>query len=281
MKILAKIVLSRLPVGYEIWRRAGVFVHGRMNSADYALQVLTAHFERFGGREKVAGAVCLELGPGDSLASALVARAYGAARIYLVDVGDFADRNLDTYREIAKALDARGLPAPDLTAVDSVQDMLAALNADYLVGGTASLQTIDSNSVDLIWSEAVLEHVRLTEVDSTFRQLHRILRPGGVMSHTIDFKDHLAGSLNNLRFSRRVWESEFMARSGFYTNRLRYSDMLRRIKSAGFDIHSTDPDRWSDLPLRRGVLSDEFSDMADDDLLIRSAIVVASPIGLG
>ena len=29
LKILAKIVLSRLPVGYEIWRRAGVFVRER------------------------------------------------------------------------------------------------------------------------------------------------------------------------------------------------------------------------------------------------------------
>jgi hypothetical protein len=26
--------------------------------------------------------------------------------------------------------------------------------------------------------------------------------------------------LNNLRFSERIWESEFMAKSGFYTNRI-------------------------------------------------------------
>lgn len=36
-RIAAKIVLSRLPAGYGLWRRIGLFRHGEMDRTGYAL----------------------------------------------------------------------------------------------------------------------------------------------------------------------------------------------------------------------------------------------------
>jgi SAM-dependent methyltransferase len=276
LKILIKILLSRIPFGYWTWRRLGIFRHGDMHRDDYAFRVVMTHVDRV-GRERLKGAVCLELGPGDSLASAVIARSLGARKVYLVDVGDFADRNIETYRAIASGLSRRGLPAPDLSKASSFEGMLSALGAVYLTEGLASLRQIENASVDFIWSHAVLEHIRLREIRPMFRELHRIMRRPGIMSHRIDFQDHLGGSLNNLRFSERVWESEFMVKSGFYTNRMRVSQMLGAMEEAGFETTAVELGEWDRLPLPRARLAPPFRGLADLDLLTKHVDVVACP----
>ena len=77
-------------------------------------------------------------------------------------------------------------------------------------------------------STAALEHLPKAEFDEFLRQHFRILRPGGVGSHVVDLQDHLGGSLNNLRFPERWWESRAMAKSGFYTNRIAARRNLRQ-----------------------------------------------------
>jgi hypothetical protein len=103
------------------------------------------------------------------------------------------------------------------------------------------------------------------------------MSPSGTMSHRIDFKDHLGGSLNNLRFSGSVWESEFLARSGFYTNRVRKSEFLRLIEEAGFELKEVDAGLWDSLPLRRNRMAAAYRDLSDEDLLTKNVDVVARP----
>lgn len=275
---MAKIILSRVPLGYRLWRRLVIFRHGKMHVPSYSIGVVASHVEKLGGAGRMKGAVCLELGPGDSLASALIACAYGCARIYLVDAGAFANRDLAMYRRLADALATHGLPKVNLATSENVEAMLAVLDARYLTEGLKSLKAIESGSVDFIWSQAVLEHVRRHEIDAVFAEFRRVLKPGGAMSHRIDFKDHLGGSLNNLRFSRRLWESEFMSRSGFYTNRLRPSAMLGAMRRAGFSFTIRETVRWEALPLPRTKMDPEFRDLPDEDLLVSGCDLVARPI---
>lgn len=87
-KIVAKIVLSRVPLPYEVWRRVNVFRHGSMLRPDYAYRLVTHHINQTDTLRP--GFVALELGPGDSVFSALIVAAAGASTSYLVDAGAFA-----------------------------------------------------------------------------------------------------------------------------------------------------------------------------------------------
>jgi hypothetical protein len=277
LKILGKIVMSRLPLGHAAFRRLGLFRHGAMNRPDYAIGVVLGHIEKLGGEAAVAARVCLELGPGDSLASAVIANALGARRVYLVDAGAYADRDMALYRDIATAMRDRGFPAADLSEVQSIDQMLDAVNAEYLTDGLASLRSIVAGSVDLIWSHAVLEHIRAHEIGPFCRELRRVIARTGRMSHRIDFMDHLGGALNNLRFSERVWESEFMVRSGFYTNRIRSAEMQRALRDAGFVLTAISAGKWDSLPTPRNRLAQPYRNCTEDDLLTSYIDVLAEP----
>jgi hypothetical protein len=260
-----------------MYRRLGLFRHGAMNRSGYAMDVVLGHVERLGGPRAIKGRVCLEVGPGDSLATAVIANALGASKVYLVDAGDYADRDLAVYRGVADAMRERGFAAADLAGVDSVERMLDLLNAEYLTDGLKSLGRIADGSVDFIWSQAVLEHIRLRDVEPFFRELRRIISATGRMSHRIDFMDHLGGALNNLRFSHRVWESEFMARSGFYTNRIRSAEMQRALGDAGFVLTDVAAGMLDCLPTPRARLAEPYRSLAEDDLLTSHVDVLAHP----
>jgi SAM-dependent methyltransferase len=277
-RLALKTAMVRLPVSYGTWRRLGLFQHGRMADPAYATRIMRKHLQaaRFPtGRPFTA----LELGPGDSLASIVVARALGASRVWMVDVGDFASRDLDPYRAVADHLRAEGLPAPDLAAVTDFAELCAACGAEYLTDGLASLRALDSASVDFMWSHAVLEHVHRADVDAVFAELHRVLRADGVGSHRIDLRDHFADALNNLRFSEARWESPFVYRSGWYTNRLQMGPLLDAFGRAGFRTEVGQVDRWSALPTPRRRLDPAFRQLPDEDLLVKGFNVVVRRAG--
>jgi SAM-dependent methyltransferase len=244
MKIGAKLVLSRLPLDYGIWRRVGWFRLGDMDNPEYAFAVVKRHFERANSSRKYEGPVALEIGPGDSVFSAMVAFAFGATTTYLIDTGRFAREDCEPYRGMAAYLEARGFDVPRLAELSTVEEVLGSCHGKYLTGGLASLRALPKESVDIVWSNHVLEHIRRCEFVDVMRELRRILRPDGVCSHSVDLKDNLSDALNNLRFSERVWESPFMASSGFYTNRLRYSEMMDIFRSTGFGVDVIDVTRW-------------------------------------
>jgi SAM-dependent methyltransferase len=272
-KICAKIVLSRFSFGYAVWQKLGLFRHGQMDSTAYAIRVFNSHIEKAGLKGAIAGKTLLELGPGDSIASAIQAKAHGA-RAILVDAGHFVRADTGPYIELARELARQGLEAPDLSSCSSVDDILKACDARYLTEGLASLRQIEDGSVDLFFSQAVLEHVRKNEFQETMQACRRILKNGGVGSHQIDLRDHLGGALNNLRFSEKLWESDFFTRSGFYTNRIQYGRMLEQFRLAGFEVEVTGVRRWDALPTARRSLDPVFRQMPDEELRVREFDVI-------
>jgi SAM-dependent methyltransferase len=274
-----KLLLSRLPVDYGVWRRLNLFRHGRMDVPAYSLGVFRQHYQRFldeGGKQD--GYAVLELGPGDSLNTALIARAHGARTIFLVDATSAAHDDIDLYRSLADYLKQQtGYDIPP-EGLESVASLIAACEARYLTHGLASLREIPENSIDFVFSQAVLEHVRRSEFDAHLRELHRILKPDAIMSHRVDFKDHLGGGLNNLRFSHRLWESPLFVRSGFYTNRLRASEVLDVMQSNGFACKIIKQDTWPGIPIRRERIARELQSLSDDDLKISGMDIVCRAV---
>jgi SAM-dependent methyltransferase len=276
-KIIGKVMLSRIPCGYKVWQRIGVFKHGHMDQPSYAFNVFKKHYERVNFNRKGNDFVALELGPGDSLFSALIAFAFGASSSYLIDEGNFAGKDMARYREMMTFLSGQGLRIPALPHINSLDDILTACSSHYGTDGITSLRKIPDASVDFIWSHAVLEHVKRETFLDTMHELRRVVRTDGICSHRIDLQDHLGGGLNNLRFARQLWESDFMARSGFYTNRIRYSDMLELFDIAGFAASVVESQRWDKLPISTSCLSKEFKSLSEDELLVSAFDVLLFP----
>jgi SAM-dependent methyltransferase len=273
-RILAKVVLARLPLGGRTWQRLGVFSPGAMLDPDYAIAVFEHHYGLVGSPAE--GFTFLELGPGDSLASAPIGRAFGAARGWLVDAGAYASRDIRIYRRLIDTLAERHeqFDAGALQAAKGIETLLQVCNARYLEEGLASLREIPDGTCDFTFSQAVLEHLPRDEFAATLAELYRILKPGAMSSHQIDFRDHLGGGLDNLRFSERLWEAPWFAqRSGFYTNRLRHGDMDRAFRAAGFEVEWITVNRYDAPPIEHRHLAPQFRDMDAAELCIKDGLV--------
>jgi hypothetical protein len=57
-----------------------------------------------------------------------------------------------------------------------------------------------------------------------------------------------------------------MANSRFYTNRLRYLELLRLFRQAGFEPEIVRKELWKTLPTPRRKMANEFAVLSDEDL---------------
>ena len=98
-------------------------------------------------------------------------------------------------------------------------------------------------SVDLIYSFAVLEHV--VDIGPILKKMHAILRKDGIMIHMIDLREHHTHirvvpdkntSVDFLKYSKAEWEEIYPPGSEHHINRLRASDFERCFHECGFEI---------------------------------------------
>lgn len=276
-RIFAKLLLSRIPVSYSEWAKVGLFRHGNMDDFSYAWRILQMHSKIL---DKSSGWRGLELGPGDGLLSAFLAPAVGATGLSLVDAGDYAHKDVQRYLTQIAAFNSANpeMIQPSFEHLNSIESMLSNVGGEYYSNGLRSLNSLSTASFSLIYSQAVLEHIRRHEFEATMIECRRLLSEDGVMSHVVDFKDHLGGKLNNMRISSGLWERDwYAADSGFYTNRLRLSEILKVCKNAGFNVEIRNLKRWEQIPIKRSQLAEEFCSLSDDDLLVNEAHLIMTP----
>ena len=132
VKIAAKIVLARLPLPYHLWEKIGLFKQGGMDRPEYALRIFRRHFDAASLAGKADGFVGLELGPGDSLGSALIAKTFGASNTFLVDVESCASTDLGVYRRMESHLRQLGMYPPNLDHCRTIDDVAECCGAEYL-----------------------------------------------------------------------------------------------------------------------------------------------------
>ena len=156
--------------------------------------------------------------------------------------------------------------------------MLKYNKIEYKTDGIKSYAEIPDSSIDLIWSKSVLEHIHLEKFESILKELHRVLKSGSVSVHSIDFRDHLSGGINNLRFSKNIWESYLFRNSGFYTNRLRPSQMINLFSKNRFEVSIFHQEYLYKKVLPRNKLSEDYRNLSDDDLRTTGMILVAKAL---
>ena len=174
LKIFIKIVLSRLPVNYQQWKKLKIFKHGDADDVWSPAKKFLLHYNAICPEYTPRDYCCLELGPGDSVASGIIAKCFGASRTYLVDVGRYATEDLDYYKRFCRELEKNKTSAPDLSKIVSFEELLEVCNIEYLTDGIVSLRQIPAKSVDFIWSHSVLEHIRRHLFAEVASEFHRI-----------------------------------------------------------------------------------------------------------
>lgn len=278
MLIGAKIVMSRLPLPYRVWKRLRLFEHGDMDQPRRAFDTFIEHAASAGVLEnsstvpRLAGKGrdfnVLELGPGDSLFTAVIAKSLGASLTWLVDAGPFATKDMEGFIELTNYLLQKGFAPSLANEPNTLDDVLSQCNGRYLTEGVQSLAHLPDASVDFCFSKAVLEHIPRKDFAKLADELMRAMRPDGTCHHRVDLKDHLGGGINNLRFSEARWEGSLFRKSGFYTNRIRFSQMVNVFERAGFECSLPRVLRWGSLPIPLAKLDASFHHLSEEDLLV-------------
>ncbi len=262
---------------YSFWSKLGAFRHGDMNQPQRAMDSLLIHSATAGILDKKSavprfsrvGINVLELGPGDSTFTAVIAKAMGANKVWLVDAGAFAVRDIEPYQSLFTFLHQHGYPLLNIHNPRSLSQVLDQCNAMYLTDGVRGFANINDQSVDFCFSNAVLEHIQKNDMTLLARELVRVLRPDGICVHRVDLQDHLSGQLNNLRFSEKLWESRIFRNAGLYTNRIRFSEMVMLFEKAGFTCEVPRVINWDQLPTPKSKMNTSFRSLPDDELRVK------------
>jgi SAM-dependent methyltransferase len=312
MDLKFKALLSGLST-FLPWRDRKGFTGGT-DSARYCYSVWLRHLVRASHSAQIDGVprVVAELGPGDSVGIGLAALLSGAQKYIALDLVPYSNlrKNLQIFDELV-SLFADRAPIPDdsefpflhpkldgyefpvdligesrlraalaperVSAIRSAIEHSAA--AESMVSYKApwnSADVVDAASVDLIFSQAVLEHV--DELAGAYAAMRQWLKPAGIMTHQIDFKSH--GKANtwdgHWTYSDTVWKI-IVGRRSYLLNRQPHSSHVELIEQSGFRILDDTVVR-SASGVRRDELAPRFRALSEDDLTASGVFIVAAPV---
>lgn len=248
-------------------------------SVDYGLTCgrgLAEHLARFGA--PVEGARVLELGPGWTLASGLAFVALGAARWTGADVAPLATLRSAPYRRARAQVAAgvlRGDAAAHVASFDAAADLSGddarfdAARLDYLAPTDATRLPLADGSVDVVVSNASLEHVR--DPAGVIRESWRVLAKGGVGLHQVDLRDHrdFGRPRAFLADDDATWSGRYAQDAGNHehTNRWRRGDLTRAFEAAGFVVQAAEVTSRAPLEAaERQALDARFRDLPAEEL---------------
>lgn len=156
----------------------------------------------------------------------------------------FAMLELPLLNQAATQLRALGVPLPDKEIL-SLEELEEVFGITYIAPFDARNTGFETNSFDICVSTNTLEHIPKTDIVSIFKEMHRILKPGGTVSAMIDYSDHYAHSdkslsrLHYLQYSEQKWKRH--NHSNHYQNRMRHGHYRDIFTEQGFVSTFEDP----------------------------------------
>ena len=253
-----KAAIWHSPVPYRVWYQLRLSRHGHMADPHYALKTWRAFSERIGG---VAGKEVVEIGPGDSWATAILNRAHTARRTVLVDIVPAAQSDPRSYASLFRLMRAEGLSLFDMDVAGTGAALLSAAACDYITTGHRAFRTLPAASLDGGWSHGALQFVPPAEVHTTLHDLLRVTRPGGRWAFRIPLCDMITGRLDHLRLSESAWNGPWWSRLPCYGNRLRAFQWRELFLATGWAIREFETCDFPALPTPRAVMAPPFNAM--------------------
>ncbi len=281
---------------YSVWMRHLVFAHNN-------------------GIKNLHGTIA-ELGPGDSLGIGLTALLTGFSRYYALDVYKYWDieRNVkvfdelvvlfknktpiptdDEFPRLTPSLEDYSFPSHILTdeilhtqlceeRITNIRNEILNLGMQdkneiikYFIPWNGK-KVIESGSVDFIISQAVLQYVN--DLDNTYATMREWLKPGAIMSHSIDFSSHgITRSWNgHWTFTDSEWKIVH-GNNKIILNRAPQSVYLGLNKKYNFEmINKMDYEKES--PFTNHHFSKKFRDLLPGDIKTFVSVIQAKKLGL-
>jgi hypothetical protein len=303
LKALAVGALTFLPGGCNLYN--SLKNSGGTDSARYCYSVWLRHLTaaRASGLCHDVPRRVAELGPGDSLGIGIAALLSGAESYTGLDLLETCnrERNLAVFEELVRLFRERAaLPGPDefpsvqpqLSSYAFPADLTPALERERLELIRRSIEQpnaegsiiryaapwyrddlIDRGSVDMIFSQAVLEHV--DDLSGAYAAMRSWLAPGSFMSHQIDYRCHgITREWNGHWAESDLSWKLLRGKRAYFINRQPHSVHIRHMRAAGFEIACN---KLASKPsnLERKQLAPQFADGPAEDLTTCSAFIQA------
>ncbi len=307
--------VAQLPPVQRVFKRHSIGTHGTIE-ARYCYSVWLRHLmsAAANGLDTNPRAVA-ELGPGDSIGIGIASVLTGVERYFAFDVVAHANspRNLAIFDGLVELFlaqahipDAGEYPrvgpklrdyrypghilTPDRMRAALDPGRLARVREDIARTDSkdsitqyrapwSTAEAVEQETLDLVYSQATLEHVDgLPEV---YRAMYAWLKPGGYMSHQIDFKCHNSASEWNghWAYSDFMWKL-VRGKDVWLINRLPYSTHVELMEKTGFRIVGEQLVRHAS-GVKRKQLASQFRSIPDSDLTTTDAFVQAVKMGSG
>lgn len=124
----------------------------------------------------------------------------------------------------------------------NLSELLSKSGIEYFAPADACATGLEADSIDLVFSNSVLEHVRREVMAALMEESFRVLRPGGLALHNVACGDHYAhfdksiSHVNFLQYGEREWR--LWNNPMQYQNRMRAQEFVDLATYAGFRVIS-------------------------------------------
>jgi len=223
-----------------------------------------------------------EFGVGWDLLMPLVYYCMGVERQTVIDLKPLARTELirDMAQRLAQSGSLFGLPrSPALPdGSPSTRELAASWGIDYRAPADARNVDLAAQSIEMVTSCDVLEHVPIEDMAAILVECRRILRDDGILRIRVDYQDHYwyfdsgTSPYNFLGFSPRAWRR--YNPSLHFQNRIRHMELLDLIQESGLDVLEDDhpmPTPEDLAMLDATPLAQEFRSMEREGVAIRFA----------
>lgn len=284
---------------------------GGTNSARYCYSVWMRHLvllKKSSVLQNMPKTVA-ELGPGDSLGMGLCALLSGAKKYFSFDVVKYAntEKNLKIFEELIE-LFKKKTPIPNDEEFPRIKPKLNSysfpneiltddflnecLNETRLDQIRESIKSPDSensiityqvpwndssivrdNSVDMIFSQATLEHI--DEIENAYATMYKWLKHEGFMTHQIDLKCHGTASEWNGHWTySEFWWKMIRGKRQWLLNRLPCSQHIGLLDKNDFHVVCLKKVK-TPSKINRKSLDVKFKNISDEDLETSGVFFVA------
>ena len=251
-----------------------------------------AHFESWNAPQTV-----LEIGPGNALGTGMAALLSGVQKYMAYDAMPLLKQNFDeqlwqelialfrqkkAFAETDRIVPSTLFPSelfPDEQLAQALSDegieriKYSIQHRNDLIRYLNDFNSLPDNAVDYLFSHSVLEHVEA--LAPLYRAMWRWLRPGGVMTHSIDFSSHGTSKEWNGHWTVPdvVWQL-MQGKRSYFLNREPASTHRKLLEQHGFEITGFHLSPLASS-LTRDDLATRFRHLSQSDLTTVSAFVVA------